>query len=159
MQQFRCKHWEFVAHLETFFSFHNLQSKVRLSKLQKLYPSAIDKCAMVFVPPLAVEKLRNWGVLLTPLHNIQMGGAFITAFTSEKQWMTITKSLFRDWQLIPNFFIAHLSILVRCKTKGAIGAVCVHITAQLAINCLTANYSMGRRFEFTVQCSYLFISC
>jgi hypothetical protein len=27
-----------------------------LSKLQKLYPSAMDKCAMVFVPPLACEK-------------------------------------------------------------------------------------------------------
>ncbi len=30
--------------------------KKRLSKLQKLYPSAIDKCAMFFVPPLAVEQ-------------------------------------------------------------------------------------------------------
>jgi hypothetical protein len=27
-----------------------------LSKLQKLYPSAFDKCAIVFVPPLACEK-------------------------------------------------------------------------------------------------------
>ena len=27
-----------------------------ISKLQKLDPSAIDKCAMVFVPPLAREK-------------------------------------------------------------------------------------------------------
>jgi hypothetical protein len=27
-----------------------------LSKLQKLDPSAIDKCAMVFVPPLALIK-------------------------------------------------------------------------------------------------------
>ncbi len=32
---------------------------MRLSKLQKLDPSAIDKCAMVFVPPLAIEKRRN----------------------------------------------------------------------------------------------------
>jgi hypothetical protein len=31
---------------------------MRLSKLQKLDPSAIDKCAMVFVPPLAIEKRR-----------------------------------------------------------------------------------------------------
>ncbi len=29
---------------------------MRLSKLQKLDPSAIDKCAMAFVPPLASEK-------------------------------------------------------------------------------------------------------
>jgi hypothetical protein len=27
-----------------------------LSKLQKLDPSAIDKCSMVFVPPLTCEK-------------------------------------------------------------------------------------------------------
>jgi hypothetical protein len=27
-----------------------------LSKLQKFYPSAIDKSAMVFIPPLSVEK-------------------------------------------------------------------------------------------------------
>jgi hypothetical protein len=32
---------------------------MRLSKLQKLDPSAIGKCAMVFVPPLAIEKRRN----------------------------------------------------------------------------------------------------
>ncbi len=37
--------------------------------------------------------------------------------------MTIKKSLFRHWPLIPNFFIAYLSILVWCKTKGAVGAV------------------------------------
>ncbi len=79
---------------------------------------------MVFVPPLAVEKWRNWGVLLTLLRNLQMRGAFIAAFTSEKRWMTIKKSLLRNWPLIANFFIAHLSILVRCKTKGAVGAVC-----------------------------------
>jgi hypothetical protein len=27
-------------------------------------------------------------------------------------------------QLTQNFFIAHLPILVRCKTKGAVGVVC-----------------------------------
>jgi hypothetical protein len=50
----------------------------------------------------------------------------IAAFTSEKRWMTIKKSLFRHWPmpLILNFFIAYLSILVRFKTKGALGAVC-----------------------------------
>jgi hypothetical protein len=36
--------------------------------------------------------------------------------------MAIKKSLFRNWQLIQNFFIAHLPILVQCKTKGAVGA-------------------------------------
>jgi hypothetical protein len=43
------------------------------------------------------------------------------AFTSEKRWITIEKSLFRNWPLIPNF---HLSIFVRCKTKDTFGAVC-----------------------------------
>jgi hypothetical protein len=31
---------------------------------------------------------------------------------------------FRNWQLIPNFFIALLQILGRYKTKGAVAAVC-----------------------------------
>jgi hypothetical protein len=34
------------------------------------------------------------------------------------------KSLLHNWQFIPNFFIAHLPILVRCKTKGAVRALC-----------------------------------
>jgi hypothetical protein len=34
------------------------------------------------------------------------------------------KSLFRNWQLIPNIFIANLPIFVQCKTKVAVGAVC-----------------------------------
>ncbi len=58
---------------------------MRLSKVQKLHPSAIDKCAiMVFVPALANEKRRNWGVSITPLSNLQMRAAFIAAFTSEE---------------------------------------------------------------------------
>ncbi len=52
-----------------------------LSKLQKLYPSAIDKCAMAFIPPLACEKRRNIGVFLTPVHNLQTLAAFIAPFT------------------------------------------------------------------------------
>jgi len=55
-----------------------------LSKLQKLDPSAIDKCAMVFVSPLASEKRENFGVFLTPLHNLQRHPAFIVPFTSEE---------------------------------------------------------------------------
>ncbi len=50
-----------------------------------------------------------------------MAGAFILAFTSEKQWMMLKISLFCNWQLIPDFFIAHLSMFVRCRTKGTIG--------------------------------------
>ncbi len=43
---------------------------------------------------------------------------------SSFRWKTIKKSLFRNWPLIQNFFIAHLSILVRCKTKAGVGALC-----------------------------------
>jgi hypothetical protein len=45
---------------------------MRQSNLQKLHPSPIGKCAMVFVPPLAVEKEEIEGVLLTPLRILQM---------------------------------------------------------------------------------------
>jgi hypothetical protein len=34
------------------------------------------------------------------------------------------KSLFCNWQLILNFFTAHLPLLAQNKTKGAVGAVC-----------------------------------
>jgi hypothetical protein len=34
------------------------------------------------------------------------------------------KSLFHNWQLIPNFFITHLPILVKYRTKATVGAVC-----------------------------------
>jgi hypothetical protein len=55
---------------------------MRLFKLQKL---AIDKCAMAFVPPLAIEKRRNCGVLLTLLRNLKTLAAFIAALTSENR--------------------------------------------------------------------------
>jgi hypothetical protein len=41
------------------------------TKLRKLNPSAIDKCAMVFVLPLSIGKLRNVGVLLTSLRHVR----------------------------------------------------------------------------------------
>jgi hypothetical protein len=50
-------------------------------------------------------------------------------------------SLFRTWQLIPNFFIAHLPILVRCKTKGAVGAVCA----------LPGNWKLNAQLPVTVR--------
>jgi hypothetical protein len=69
---------------------------------------------------LAAEKRRKRVVFFTPLGNLQMRGAFIAAFTSQNRWMTIKESLIRNWQLIPNFFIAHFLILVQCKTKGSV---------------------------------------
>ncbi len=58
------------------------------------------------------------------LRSLQTRGAFKAAFTSEKQLMAIKKSLFCHWPLIMNFFVAYFSILVGCKTKGTVGAVC-----------------------------------
>jgi hypothetical protein len=90
-------------------------------------------CETVFVPPLAVGKLRNGSLLLTPMRHANAGKtlfaqftkvrAFIAAFTSKKRWMTIQKSLFRNWLLILNIFSVHFLVLLRCKTKGAVGAV------------------------------------
>jgi hypothetical protein len=68
---------------------------VNSPKLRKLSPSTIDKCAMVLVLPLAIEKLRNggrfvntivkWQMLVRQsLCNLQSCGSFIVAFTSEK---------------------------------------------------------------------------
>jgi hypothetical protein len=55
--------------------------------------------------------------------------------------MTIKKSLFRNQQLIQNFFIAPLPILVPCKTKGAVGAVCA----------LLRNCQLGAQLLISVQ--------
>jgi hypothetical protein len=55
--------------------------------------------------------------------------------------MTIKKSLFRNWQLIQIFFIAPLPILVPCKTKGAVGAVCA----------LLRNCQLGAQLLISVQ--------
>jgi hypothetical protein len=55
-----------------------------------------------------VNTIGPWSMLVCySLRNLQRGGKFIAAFISEKRKMAIEKSLFRNWQLIPNFFIAH----------------------------------------------------
>ncbi len=105
---------------------------------------------------LFIGKWRNLGVFNTSAHcsltvrqflrNLQTNEAFTEAFTSEKRLMTIKKSLFRHWPLMKNFFLAYFSILVRCKTKGAV--VAVRRTAHLAIKCLMANYCIRWRGIF-----------
>jgi hypothetical protein len=47
--------------------FHNLKLSLRLSKLRKLISSAIGKCAMVIVPPLAIGKWRNRCIVSLPM--------------------------------------------------------------------------------------------
>jgi len=55
--------------------------------------------------------------------------------------MMIKKSSFRNWPLILNFDIAYLQILVLCKNKSAVRAVC----AQLR------NWQLGTSWPITVQ--------
>jgi hypothetical protein len=103
---------------------------MRLSKLRKLNPSTFDKVCLWQLENEEMEAFCNTIApfpmpLSQSLHNLQRCGAFITAFITEKLKMTIKKSLFRNWQSIPNFFIAHLPILVRCKINGAIRVVLV----------------------------------
>ncbi len=93
---------------------------------------------------------RNGGVLLhipmpvrKSLSNLQRRGAFTAAFTSKKLKMTIKISFLCHWQLIPNFFSAHLLILLRWKTKGAVGVVCA-----VGNWLLIANYCTWWSFNF-----------
>ncbi len=166
--KFRLQRWNFTAHLEYIFFFnsaiHNHTSK-SLSKLRKLNTSAIDKGAVVFVPPLSIGKWRNvntvvpWPVPVgQTLRNLQRCGAFIASFTSEKWWLTIKQSLFRNWQLIPNFFIEHLPILEQCKPKGAFGAVLFTLYFHtIWIRCLHTTHN--KIFNFLPILYYISISC
>jgi hypothetical protein len=57
----------------------------------------------------------------------------------------IKKSLFRNWQLKPNFFIAHLPILVLFKTKGGVIAVCTLLDGTVTLKGLSQD---GGRADF-----------
>ena len=97
-----------------------------------------------------VNTFAHWLVSIRhALHNLQSCRAFVMTFTSEKWKMTIKNSLFRNWQVIPNFFIAHLPILVQHKTS--LGSVC--LTAQLAIKkqgvaLILGSQRMGGQADF-----------
>ncbi len=69
---------------------------------------------MVFVQPLAVEKWKYWGVLLTPLRNLQMRGAFIATFTSEKRWDDDQKKFILQVAIDTEFF--HRAFVNPCTT-------------------------------------------
>ncbi len=91
-------------------------------------------CAMVFVPFLAIGKLRNGGVLLTPFRHGKCRSTLFAQFTKmrsihrgfykRKIMDDDQKKIFCSWQLILNIFSVLLPILVGCKTKGAVGAAC-----------------------------------
>jgi hypothetical protein len=57
------------------------------------------------------------------------------------------KKFIPQLELIPNIFSPHLPILVRFKTKGAVGTVCA-LLAQLAIRCRIANFCTRWRRSF-----------
>jgi hypothetical protein len=75
---------------------------------------------MVFVLPLAVGKNKKLRRFVNTIDQFTNAWS-IAAFTSENQWMTIKKNLFRNCPLMLNFFVAHLSTLVQSKTNGAVG--------------------------------------
>jgi hypothetical protein len=64
-----------------------------------------------------------------------MCGAFIAAFTSEKRWMMIKKSLFRNLSLTPIFLLRICQSLYDLKPMGG-----VRRTAHLAIRYVMASY-------------------
>jgi hypothetical protein len=51
----------------------------------------LDSCGDIHCALGQLKKEEIEGVLLTPLHILQMRRAFIAAFTSEKRWMTMKK--------------------------------------------------------------------
>jgi hypothetical protein len=57
------------------------------------------------------------------LRNLLRCGALIAAFTSEKTMNDDQKKFIPQLVVDTEFFSAHLPILVRCKTKGAVGTV------------------------------------
>jgi hypothetical protein len=74
----------------------------------------LDSCGDIHCALGQLKKEEIEGGLLTPLSILQMLRAFISALTSENPWMTIKKSLFRNWPLIPNFFIFHSAFVNPC---------------------------------------------
>ncbi len=96
---------------------------MRLSKLQKLYLSASDKCAMVFVPSLAVEKLKKLRRFVNTIAQFTNAWSIHSGFYKWKTMDDDQKKFILQLAIDTKFFIAHLSILVRCKTTGAVRAV------------------------------------
>ncbi len=119
-----------------------------IHKVQKL-DSAMDKCAMVFVPPLSIEKIRNWGVFFNT----------IAQFTKTRS--ISIHSVFYQWRMIDDNqkrFVPHLAIdtdffhsvfvnpcMMQNQRRSQSG-VC--LTAHLPIECLMANYCTRWRQSF-----------
>jgi hypothetical protein len=64
--------------------------------------------------------------------------------------MTIIR-IFRNWQLILNFLIAHFQSFYDVKTKGVVSQSTVHLNAQLAIRVPTRNYHYCMRWGFNYK--------
>jgi hypothetical protein len=121
------RHGDFSANFD-----HGLSSESPVCKeLERLLVfkmpirQTIQMRAMVFVSAYGNWKIKNkkWRFFVNTiapwqmpvrhtLRNLQRCGAFIAAFTSEKHWVIIKKSLFGNWQLIPYISSIHLLILL-----------------------------------------------
>jgi hypothetical protein len=114
---------------------------VRLSKLQKLYLSASDKCAMVFV----LWQFKNWkklGVLSTQLRNLQ-----IAAFTSKDDgwWL---KNFILQLAIDTKIFSLHTRQSLYDVQNHRRSRSGVRLTTHLTIKCLIVNYCMRWRGIF-----------
>ncbi len=123
---------------------------MRLSKLQKLDPAAIDKCAVVFVPPLAIKKRRNWGVFVNTIAQFTHARNIHSGFY---QWRTIDDNLER--------FIPHLAIdndflhsafvnpcMMQNQRRSQSG---VRLTAHMPIECLMGSYCYSTRWRYSFK--------
>ncbi len=95
-----------------------------------------------FVNTIAPWPMSIW----QSLRNLQWCRAFFTAFTSEKwkRWSKKVYSTFDSWYQI--FSLRICQSLYNVKQKQSRSGV--HLTAQLAMRCLNANYCTRWRHNF-----------
>jgi hypothetical protein len=134
--------------IKSFFSFRNLQGSYLNFENSTLPRLAIAQKSFFHLWQLEKEECSLFVNTIAPLppvrrslRNLQRRWAFIPDSPIEEWNRTIKKISSRNWKLIQNFFFTRLSILVQCKTKGAVRAVYALLRiARLAIRCLIANY-------------------
>jgi hypothetical protein len=79
---------------------------------------------MVFVPSLAVEKLKKLRHFVTQFAKFTNAWSIHRGFYKLKTMGDDQKKFILQLAIDTKFFIAHLSILVQCETIGAVRAVC-----------------------------------
>jgi hypothetical protein len=80
-----------------------------------------SQCSLFRLWQLKNEEIQAFVYIIAQFTNVQ--SIHPGFFTSEKR-ITMDDDQKKFIPQLAIFFIAHLSILVRCKTKGAVGEVC-----------------------------------